>query len=367
MASQNHPIQGVASSNTGFIGSALRGPIDQAVYVTSFGEYEREFGGFDSASPMSYAVWHYFENGGRHAYVVRVVKNPQKKTGSAGMIGFREIQQGLKAFDQVDLLNLLCIPPFGYQLDVDLQTWEAALEYCISRRAFLIVDAPSTGEKEAVMHSIPASRNAAVFYPRLVMPDPLNGSSVGLFAPCGAMAGIFARTDTNYGVSRAPVGAYATLVGTLGVSASPSDEDVDELGRLGINCIRYSPSHGLVIWSARTLQGPDPFASEWKYIPVRRTALYIEESIYRGLDWTVSEPNDEPLWAQIRLNVIAFMQTIFQQGALQGTSSHQAYLVKCDRETTSQADIDKGITNLLVGFAPLRPAEFVMIKIRLER
>ncbi len=366
MSSQNHPIQGVASSNTGFIGSALSGPMDQAVHITSFSEYEREFGGLGSESPMSYAVWHYFENGGKHAFVVRVVKNPPKK-GSAGSIGFKEIQQGLKAFDKVDLLNLLCIPPFGFQLDVDLQTWKAALEYCTSRRAFLIVDAPAMGEKEAVMRSIPATMNAALYYPRLVIPDPLNGSSVRLVAPCGAVAGIFARTDTNFGVWKEPAGPHANLIGTLGISASPSDEDADELGRLGINCIRYSPSHGLVIWSARTLQGPDPFSSEWKYIPVRRTALYIEESIYRGLDWTVSEPNDEPLWAQIRLNVGAFMQTIFQQGALQGTSSHQAYFVKCDRETTSQADIDKGITTLLVGFAPLRPAEFVMIKIRLER
>ena len=366
MSTQNHPIQGVASSNTGFIGSALSGPINQAVYVTSFSEYEREFGGLGSESPMSYAVRHYFENGGRRAYVVRVVKNPPKK-GGAAMIGFKEIQQGLKAFDQVDLLNLLCIPPFGFQLDVDLQTWEAALEYCTSRRAFLIMDAPSVGEREAVMRAIPASRNAAVFYPRLVMPDPLNGSSVGLFAPCGAVAGIFARTDTNLGVSKAPAGSHATLIGALGISASPSDEDVDELSRLGINCIRYSPSHGLVIWSARTLQGADPFASEWKYIPVRRTALYIEESIYRGLDWTASEPNDEPLWAQIRLNVGSFMETIFQQGALQGTSSHQAYFVRCDKASNTQADIDQGITNVLVGFAPLRPAEFVTIKIRLER
>ena len=185
--------------------------------------------------------------------------------------------------------------------------------------------------------------------------------------PAGAIAGLMARTDSNRGVWKAPAGSHATLIGALGISAAPSDEDVEELSRLGINCIRYSPSHGLGIWSARTLQGPDPFVSEWKYIPVRRTALYIEESIYRGLDWTVSEPNDEPLWAQIRLNVGAFMETMFEQGALQGTSSHQAYFVKCDSETNSQADIDQGTINLLVGFALLRPAEFVMIKIGLER
>ena len=119
-----------------------------------------------------------------------------------------------------------------------------------------------------------------------------------------------------------------------------------------------------MVWGARTLQGDDRLAAEWKYIPVRRLALFIEESLYRGTQWVVFEPNDEPLWAQIRLNVGAFMHNLFRQGAFQGTTPREAYFVKCDKETTTQNDINLGIVNILVGFAPLKPAEFVIIKIQ---
>jgi phage tail sheath protein FI len=112
------------------------------------------------------------------------------------------------------------------------------------------------------------------------------------------------------------------------------------------------------------MEGSDRLASEWKYIPVRRTALFLEESLYRGTQWVVFEPNDEPLWAQIRLNIGAFMQSLFRQGAFQGTTPRAAYFVKCDSETTTQTDINNGIVNILVGFAPLKPAEFVVIKIQ---
>ena len=134
------------------------------------------------------------------------------------------------------------------------------------------------------------------------------------------------------------------------------------LNPLGINCLRHFPVYGKVVWGARTLQGADGFASEWKYIPVRRTALFIEESLYRGTKWVVFEPNDEPLWAQIRLAAGAFMHNLFRQGAFQGRSPREAYFVKCDNETTTQNDINLGIVNIVVGFAPLKPAEFVVIK-----
>jgi hypothetical protein len=119
-----------------------------------------------------------------------------------------------------------------------------------------------------------------------------------------------------------------------------------------------------VIWGARTMQGNDELGSQWKYIPVRRTALFIEESLYRALKWAVFEPNDNPLWAELRLNVGSFMHTLFQQGAFQGQTPADAYFVKCDDETTTQNDIDLGIVNILVGFAPLQPAEFVVIQIQ---
>jgi phage tail sheath protein FI len=152
--------------------------------------------------------------------------------------------------------------------------------------------------------------------------------------------------------------------GIQGLNVNLNDNENGMLNPLGINCLRTFPVYGRVVWGARTLRGADQLADEYKYISVRRTALYIEESLYRGTQWVVFEPNDEPLWAQIRLNVGAFMHNLFRQGAFQGTTPRQAYFVKCDRETTTQNDIDQGIVNIVVGFAPLKPAEFVIIKLQ---
>ena len=208
------------------------------------------------------------------------------------------------------------------------------------------------------------SQNAALFFPRFLQPDPLRNNQVRQFVPCGAVAGIFARTDTQRGVWKAPAGLDATLVGVPQLAINLTNAENGELNPLGINCLRAFPASGRDIWGSRTLQGNDNLASEWKYIPVRRTALYIEESLYRGTQWVVFEPNDEPLWAQIRLNVGAFMQNLFRQGAFQGQTPTDAYFVKCDKETTTQNDINLGIVNIVVGFAPLKPAEFVIIKLQ---
>jgi phage tail sheath protein FI len=206
--------------------------------------------------------------------------------------------------------------------------------------------------------------NAALFFPRLRQPNPQKDNQLEDFASCGAVAGIFSRTDVQRGVWKAPAGLEATLRGVPALSVPLTDPENGELNPLGINCLRVMPPAGRVIWGSRTLQGDDRFASEWKYIPVRRTALFIEESLYRGTQWVVFEPNDEPLWAMIRLNVGAFMHNLFRQGAFQGSSPREAYFVKCDKETTTQTDINLGIVNIVVGFAPLKPAEFVIIKIQ---
>jgi phage tail sheath protein FI len=189
-------------------------------------------------------------------------------------------------------------------------------------------------------------------------------NQIEVFAPCGAVAGVMARTDAQRGVWKAPAGQEASLIGVPQLSVSLTDDENGELNPLGVNCLRAFPIIGRVVWGARTLEGADQLASEWKYIPVRRTALYIEESLYRGTKWVVFEPNDEPLWAQIRLNVGSFMHDLFRQGAFQGKTPREAYLVKCDKETTTQSDIDHGIVNIVVGFAPLKPAEFVILKIQ---
>ena len=233
----------------------------------------------------------------------------------------------------------------------------------------LLVDPPSGWtSKEAAKSGIGAlgtsSKNAALIFPRLRQPNPLRDNQQEDFAPCGAVAGVFARTDTQRGVWKAPAGLDAVLVGVPQLSVPLTDPENGELNPLGINCLRSMPPGLRVVWGARTLQGDDRLASEWKYIPVRRMALYIEESLYRGLKWVVFEPNDEPLWAQIRLNAGAFMQNLFRQGAFQGSSPRDAYFVKCDKESTTQNDINLGIVNIVVGFAPLKPAEFVVIKLQ---
>ena len=260
------------------------------------------------------------------------------------------------------------IPPYD-DGDVDTTLMDSAASYCERRRAMLIVDPRSDWDAVSdatagVANVGTSSRNAALFFPRIRRPDPLFPDTVADFAPSGAVAGIFARTDARRGVWKAPAGQDATIVGAPELSMPLTDGDIGQLNPLGVNCLRVQPGAGRVVWGARTLQGNDRLASEWKYIPVRRTALFIEESLMRGTQWVVFEPNAEPLWAQIRLNVGAFMNQLFRQGAFAGTTPRDAYFVKCDAETTTQDDVNVGIVNIAVGFAPLKPAEFVVIRIQ---
>jgi phage tail sheath protein FI len=278
-------------------------------------------------------------------------------------------KKGIYALEKADIFNLLCIPPDVTDGDLDPSVISEAAVYCEKRRAMLIVDPPSSWtDKQSAKDGLDAigtkSKNSALYFPRLIQPNPLRDNQMESFVPCGAVAGVIARTDTQRGIWKAPAGLDAGLVGVPQLSVPLTDMENGELNPLGINCLRAMPAAGRVIWGARTLQGNDRLSSEWKYIPVRRMALYIEESLYRGTQWVVFEPNDEPLWAQIRLNVGSFMHGLFRQGAFQGASPKEAYFVKCDKETTIQDDINKGIVNILVGFAPLKPAEFVVIKIQ---
>lgn len=278
-------------------------------------------------------------------------------------------KKGLYALEKVDLFNLLCIPPYLETGDVDSSLISDAAAYCERRRAFLIIDPPSAWKtkddaRDGIDNLGTRSNHSAVFFPRIKQPNPLRDNQLEDFAPCGVVAGNFARTDAQRGVWKAPAGIDVKLVGVPQLSTPLTDRENGELNPLGINCLRAFPGVGRVLWGARTLQGDDRLASEWKYIPVRRLALYIEESLYRGTQWVVFEPNDEPLWAQIRLNIGAFMNNLFRQGAFQGSTPQDAYFVKCNSETTTQNDINLGIVNIVVGFAPLKPAEFVIIKIQ---
>lgn len=274
---------------------------------------------------------------------------------------------GYFALAKVDLFNLLNVP--GYVEAADLATLE---KFCRDRRAILLVDSEKGTEAGATPKTDgPPSQitgndgiNAAYYYPWLLAPDPKQENRLRAFAPCGAVAGAYARTDASRGVWKAPAGIDASLSGVAGIVLPVDDADSGVLNPLAVNCIRQFPVYGTVIWGARTLRGNDEIGDEWKYIPVRRTALFIEESLFRGLRWVVFEPNDEPLWAQIRLNVGSFMHDLFRQGAFQGTTPRDAYFVRCDKNTTTQSDINRGIVNVEVGFAPLKPAEFVVIRLQ---
>jgi uncharacterized protein len=278
-------------------------------------------------------------------------------------IGDRNTRKGIYALESVDLFNLMCLPGI---VDTGLQMEAAA--YCSERRAFLIADMPPTVNtpEQAVtkMAAMPKTPNGAVYFPWIKIADPLRGGTLRVTAPSGTIAGLYARTDSSRGIWKAPAGTDASLVGVQALDYTMTDRENGTLNPLGVNGLRFFPAFGAVSWGARTLVGSDAQASEWKYIPVRRLALYLEESLYRGTQWVVFEPNDEPLWAQIRLNIGAFMHSLFRQGAFQGKSPNEAYFVRCSKDTTTQDDINRGIVNIIVGFAPLKPAEFVIISIQ---
>ena len=295
---------------------------------------------------------------------------------SAAYLGSEVGKTGIFALKKVDLFNLLCIPPDTRDGNTDLSVYQAALTFCVARRAMLLVDPPTTWTSANAITANnnkaltdlnlngPAARNAAIYFPRLIEADPKRQGQPDTFVPCGAVAGVMARTDVQRGVWKAPAGIDSSVNGLQALAVPLTDDENGMLNPLGVNCLRSFPLIGPVVWGSRTLRGADLLADEYKYVPVRRLALYIEESLFRGTQWVVFEPNDEPLWAQIRLNVGAFMHDLFRQGAFQGTTPKDAYFVKCDKETTIQNDIDHGIVNIVVGFAPLKPAEFVVIQLQ---
>jgi phage tail sheath protein FI len=298
-----------------------------------------------------------------------------KPLTDANYLGDENTKTGIHGLDDVDLFNILCIPADELGGDTSAEVYGEALKYCVARRAMLIVDPPADWSNRVKLLSGPAAalgevnltgpdaRNAFVYYPRVKMADPLLGGAEDTFPACGVIAGIFATTDAQRGVWVAPAGLDASLSGAT-PEVPLTDRENGVLNPFAINCIRRFPVFGTVLWGSRTMRGADQLADEYKYLPVRRMALFLEESLYRGTQWVVFQPNDEPLWALIRLNIGAFMNDLFRKGAFQGTKAQDAYFVHCDHSTTTQNDIDRGVVNIVVGFAPLKPAEFVIVQIQ---
>jgi uncharacterized protein len=299
---------------------------------------------------------------------------------SADLIGDEAAYTGIQALRRVDLFNILCIPdatralpgnPNALDTTVSPNAiFAAAQALCAERRAMLVVDPPpDVRDPRSALDWITSGLtakgpDAAAYFPRVRVPDPLDDFRPRSVAPSGTVAGLWARTDASRGVWKAPAGVDARLVNVAGLVYQLTDAENGVLNPLGLNCLRTLPVYSTISWGARTLEGADRQASQWKYLPIRRVAKMIEESVYRGSQWAVFEPNDEPLWSQLRLNLTSYMHGLFRQGAFQGATPREAYLVKCDAQTTTQDDIDRGIVNVVVGFAPLKPAEFVIIRIQ---
>jgi phage tail sheath protein FI len=272
----------------------------------------------------------------------------------------------------VQIFNLLIVPGVS-----DNGVLSAALAFAERKQAFVIMDPPANcgadqnvavpaNDMDAVFKSgvIPLSANGALYFPYLKTSNPLNGNAMNL-PPSGFVAGVFARIDTRRGVWKAPAGLEALVNNTTGVvdSGRMTDPRQGVLNLDGINCLRTFPGIGTVVFGARTLVSANPSFQDNMYVPVRRMTLFIEQTLLMNLRWVVFEPNDEPLWIAIRMTIENFMLSLFNQGALQGKKPSEAFQVKCDSTTTTPDDQATGIVNIVVAFAPLKPAEFVIIKI----
>jgi phage tail sheath protein FI len=297
--------------------------------------------------------------------------------GDSHFVGRSDRGTGLHAFDQITDVNILAIPGGGNDLTIS-----AGMAYCRNRPlqdAFFVADVGVLNPADARLPGAVPDVNdkgdardfvrglstpndyGAVYYPWLRVADPIGKGRNPTIAvpPSGSLTGLYARIDNSRGVFKAPAGTETGLAGALGLCADIQDADQDSLNPIGLNVIRRFPGYGIVSWGTRTL-ATDP---AWRYIPVRRMAIFLRASIYQGIQWAVFEPNDEPLWSQLRLNIRSFMLTQFRAGAFQGATPADAFFVSCDATTTTQQDIDNGVVNILVGFAPLKPAEFVVLRL----
>jgi uncharacterized protein len=322
--------------------------VDEPVLVTSVAGFVDIFGEPSPETPVALAVQDFYRQGGAVAIVVRA-------TGEADELDAPAYGRALEALRRTDLVNLLVIPG-----DLPPETVAAAVAFAEERQVLLLLDPPSAwttvGAAAAGAGSRTFSRspNLAVYFPRLGRPGTARPAS-------GAVAGVMARNDVTRGVWKAPAGVEAVLDGVDQLDLALTDADAGRLNALGINCLRAFPGTGPVVWGARTTDTAHP---EWKYVSVRRTALFLEKSIDVGIRWAVFEPNDEQLWGRLRSEVGSFLHDLFRRGAFAGATPGEAYFVRCDGGTTTQADLDEGVVNVVVGFAPLKPAEFVVVTIR---
>jgi phage tail sheath protein FI len=388
IAFRNKSIEGAGTSSAGFVGPCRSGPIGGELEpLTSTSDFERIYGTSnplqfgDTTGPvlnyLAHAVRAFFKEGGRKCYVARIVNGSPDK-GSDGnqpcpadyegvetLIDGVKTKTGLRSFEDLDDISIVATPGATFDFDGVGGNFhaEAITQILIShceqmRYRVAVIDSVNghdTGKVRAYRSTFD-SKYAALYYPWIGSVDPLTGKNIEV-PPSGSVCGIYARVDRERGVHKAPANEEIRLASGMEFDINRQQQSI--LNPLGINCLRYFKSRGYRVWGARTASS-DP---EWKYINVRRYFAYLEHSIDRGTQWTVFENNAAALWNKVRQSIEDFLFNEWRQGHLAGTRPEEAYSVRCDRSTMTQGDIDNGRLICDIGVAPVRPAEFVILRI----
>ncbi len=323
-------IEPVSTNTVGFLGQTEKRPAN-AEAVTSWNQFQLEYGGYIPESYLPYAVNGFFTNGGQRCYIA----------------------DELNAFENIDEISIVYAP------NADPDQVQAVIAHCEERKnRIAIIDADRVSNIGTIKprDKYGSSRYAACYYPWVKILDPTTGSEK-FVPPGGYVAGIYARNDSERGVHKAP--ANQIVLGATDLEFQISQSEQEPLTEQGINTIRFFPGRGILLWGARTLS-TDP---DWKYVNVRRLIIFIEQSIDKGTQWVVFEPNNENLWANVRATIEDFLVTLWRNGALAGIKPEEAFFVKCDRTTMTQNDIDNGKLICMIGVAPAKPAEFVIFRI----
>jgi len=352
------PLEMVGTSTAAFIGENKSGPVNETVLCTNWSQFTRNFGDFKNSEYLAHAVYAFFNNGGARCFVVNVGTESAKDNAgkAAKYIGTDNgpgTRTGLKALEDVAEVNIVAAPG---QTDPAVQ--DAVLSHCENMRyRFAVLDSPEVIEKGGVdkIKKPRDSKYGAYYFPWIEVYDPTKGNV--LQPPSGFMAGIYARSDGERGVHKAP--ANELVRGALGLKYGITKGEQDLLNPKGINCIREFPNRGIRIWGGRTISSD----ASWRYINVRRLFNMVEQSIEDGTQWVVFEPNDPRLWKRVTRDISAFLMRLWRQGALFGKTPEEAFYVKCDEETNPPEVIDAGQMIVEVGMAPVKPAEFVIFRI----
>ncbi len=349
-------VEGAPTSVTAFIGPTVATPIRNGDHppLTAFADFAAIYGGLDDltradggAAPnhLAHAAWAFFAGGGQRLYVA-----PTPPDGSPD-----DFAVALTGLDDIPEIAVLAAPGVATDAVTRLLLDHVGMP---GRYRFAVLDPPqgATVAEVAAFRAAYDSRHAALYYPWVLTPDPLGGAPIAR-PPSGFVCAIFARTDLDRGVWKAP--ANEVVTGAVGLEREITAQMQTELNPKGMNCLRVLTGRGLRLWGARTLSA-EP---EWTYVNVRRLMTYLEASLDRGLQWVVFEPNAPRLWAQVAQGANEFLHALWRNGGLMTATPDEAFFVRCDASTMTQDDLDAGRLVCLIGVAPLRPAEFLIFRI----